>query len=98
MSIPKTVFFVDGENLVFRYQAMLAEGRQPRAGVIHVQDVFVWHPDITTTSIMNVVRVNYYTSMVGDDYAIEDMRRRIGTTEYEFQYERSMRNDDEAAT
>jgi len=31
---------------------------------------------------MNVVRVNYYTSMVGDDLAIDDMKRHIGTITY----------------
>jgi hypothetical protein len=86
MSIPKTVFFVDGENLVFRYQAMLAEGRKPTHGVIHIPNVFVWHQDITRSSIMNVVRVNYYTSMVGDDLAIDDMKRHIGTITYEYEY------------
>ena len=35
---------------------------------------------------MNVVRVNYYTSIVGDDLAIEDMKRHIGTITYEYEY------------
>ena len=35
------LYLMDGENLVARYQAMLAAGFEARAGVVHEADVFV---------------------------------------------------------
>lgn len=66
MSIPKTFIFADGENLVMRYQAMLAQGHRPKKGIKHIPDVFVWHPGITTWSVMDLQRVTYYSSATGD--------------------------------
>ena len=34
--------FVDGENLVMRYQDMLAKGCVPKPGVLHEEDVIAW--------------------------------------------------------
>jgi uncharacterized LabA/DUF88 family protein len=67
--------FVDGENLVFRYQEMLEEGRKPNAHR-HIPDVFVWHPHMG--SLRNLVRVNYYTSAVGTEEHINTIRDEIG--------------------
>lgn len=77
--------FIDGENLVFRYQAMLAGNRHPAEGVVHVPDVFVWHPRIVDNeSYLNVTRVYLYTSMVGDDNALRAMRDRIAAIIYQY--------------
>jgi hypothetical protein len=54
MSIQKAFLFVDGENLVMRYQAMVQNGKRPKRGVVHIPDVFVWHPGITTWSCMDI--------------------------------------------
>jgi hypothetical protein len=35
---PYAAIFVDDENLVFRYQAMVSEGKQPHHQVIHEPD------------------------------------------------------------
>jgi uncharacterized LabA/DUF88 family protein len=87
MSIPKTLVFIDGENLVFRYQAMLSEGRTAKPAVVHISDVFLWHPDMTQFGFMNVSRVYFYTSVVGDDRVLEDTKEAIGTTTYGYEYE-----------
>lgn len=84
MSIPKTLFFIDGENLVFRYQAMCDTGQRPATGIVHIPDIFVWHPKLTQLSYMNISRVYYYTSMVGDDHAMDGVKAAIGTTIYEY--------------
>jgi uncharacterized LabA/DUF88 family protein len=71
--------FVDGENLVFRYQSM-KKTRTPAAGVAHYPDVFAWSPlsyPMTSQFDLDVVRASYYTSMVGDDDEIEKVTREI---------------------
>ena len=84
---PRTFVFVDGENLVMRYQAMVEAGAKPKRGVIHIPDVFVWHPDITTWSCMDIVRVSYYTSATGDQRHLSDLRSRIASTTFKFSYD-----------
>lgn len=87
MSIPRVQVFVDGENLVMRYQAMIAAGAKPKKDVVHVPDSFVWHPGITTWSCMDIQRVTYYTSTTGDQVKLDDLRSKIASTNFEFDHE-----------
>jgi uncharacterized LabA/DUF88 family protein len=73
--------FVDGENLVLRYQAMLESGRTARPGVIHERDAFVWHPDFVGP-VGDIRRINYYTSIPGDDQRVIDVAKRIRAIPY----------------
>ncbi len=75
--VKKTVIFIDGENLVFRYQEMLESGRRKSEKTIHIQDAFVWHPIISDRQFMDAIRVTFYTSIKGDDSKISDICRRI---------------------
>lgn len=92
----KAVVFVDGENLVMRYQDMVAKGRVPRTVkvgrsgggytldpiVSHVPDSFVWSP-ITLGGVgLDLIRVNYYTSVVGDDVRVNEVSTQIARTPY----------------
>lgn len=44
--------FIDGENLVARYQAMIDEGwRAGRNGVIRERDIFVWEATSVVTGL-----------------------------------------------
>ena len=47
MQTPHAILLVDGENLVFRYQEMVAAGREPKPDVVHIKDVLVWHNAMT---------------------------------------------------
>lgn len=87
MSSPKTFLFVDGENLVMRYQAMVESGAKPKADVVHVKDSFVWHPGITSWSCMDIVRTAYYTSATGDQQRLRDLRAQIASTTFNFNYD-----------
>jgi uncharacterized LabA/DUF88 family protein len=87
MTIPKTYVFVDGENLVMRYQAMLDAGYTPKKGVVHVPDVFVWHPGITTWCLMDIQRCTYYTSATGDAPRLKQLRSQIASTRFEYNYD-----------
>lgn len=87
MAIPKAQVFVDGENLVMRYQAMVTAGEKPKKGVIHVQDSFIWHANVTTWSCMDIQRVTYYTSTTGDQAKLNELKTKIASTQFEFHYE-----------
>jgi hypothetical protein len=64
--------FVDGENLVNRYQSMLQDGRESEDGVQHLPDTYVWVSLLSPIdpSWHYVIRATYYTYAVGDDDAI----------------------------
>ena len=74
---PRTIVLVDGENLVFRFQAMKDEGRKPTSTFHHIPNVFIWHGDMLQF-FGHSLRVNYYTSMVGDTETIDHTRDKIG--------------------
>src|SRR5712692_5613726 len=73
----RTILFVDGENLVFRFQDELKAGRTPADGVIHEPDCFVWHPGITHISHFGLFRVCYYTTVTGDDSRLESIKQKL---------------------
>jgi uncharacterized LabA/DUF88 family protein len=68
---------IDGENLVHRYQSMIADGRDPLPGVVHAKDVFVWHPSLIHELPGDIRRVSYYTSVVGDDDRVHEIAELI---------------------
>lgn len=81
----KVVCFIDGENIVFRYQEMRKAGWVPRGGeIVHEPDCFVWMPWITTSLRMDVLRVNYYTTVVGDDDRVAAVSAKIAGTTYKW--------------
>lgn len=41
ISPSRAMIFVDGENLTYRYQAMVAAGRKPKGSTTHEVDTFV---------------------------------------------------------
>jgi uncharacterized LabA/DUF88 family protein len=84
---PKTMIFADGENLVMRYQEMIDQGKQPKKSIIHFKDSFVWSPNITTWSCFDIIRVSYYTSIIGDDNLVQKVRDDIANVDYEFSYD-----------
>ena len=70
--------FVDGENLVCRYQAMLKKGFVPRDELYHERDVAVWFPRFTLLGREHeILRTTYYTYVVGDDDRIATIENEI---------------------
>lgn len=83
MALVKSILFIDGENLAMRYQALLESGRKPKPTVVHIPDIFVWQPGLGPGVInTDILRVNYYTSMVGDDDAIASVKESISAQRY----------------
>ena len=76
----RMMVFVDGENIVQRYQAMLDDGYKNRkdAKISHVKDIFVWSPHLSVkTGLNQVIRANYYTYAFGDDNQVQKIRDEI---------------------
>lgn len=82
MNIDNALIFVDGENLVLRYQEMLLGGRKPDPGNIHIPDSFIWNQRVLDDHMWNLKRVSYYTSAVGDDVHVRAIRERIAATTF----------------
>jgi uncharacterized LabA/DUF88 family protein len=85
--IKKVIAFIDGENLVMRFQDMVESGRVPKAGVVHVKDRFVWSSGMTLWTRMDLIRVNYYACVVGTHEDMELISQQIGNTTFTCQGE-----------
>lgn len=86
MTIPRVMAFIDGENIVMRYQAMVDAGSKPKKDTQYERDCFVWHPCISTWSMFDFVRINYYTSTTGDVPKIDALKDTICAIEFEYSY------------
>jgi uncharacterized LabA/DUF88 family protein len=80
--LKKFMAFVDGENLVCRFQEMKKKGREPKPEVIHEDDTFVWVRQLTEWTLMDLIRVQYYTSVVGDQDKVENLEKKISDTRF----------------
>ena len=81
-ALGRMMVFVDGENLVARFQAMLAEGRTPTNEVRHRQDVFVWSPGAVWPGYNAVLRATYYTYVVGTDETVLEVANEIRSLQF----------------
>lgn len=79
----RVIIFADGENLTYRFQAMVAAGRTPKATTQHELDTFVWIPEIVKFSSWHLTRVSYYTSVVGDDVRLQQLAERMAGIRYD---------------
>ena len=79
----EALIFVDGENLVFRYQEMIADGRKPAPGNVHIKDCFIWNQKILDDHLWNLKRIAYYTSVIGDDVKVRQVREQIAATKFQ---------------
>ena len=83
---PRIVIFADGENLVFRFQKMLDDGRRALPEVVHVPDCYVWSPTIiwdpNHPECQLISRIYYYTSVTGDDSRVAEVRSSLSQIEY----------------
>jgi len=69
--------FVDGENLVLRYEAMQRQGRTCKDDVAHEPGVFVWKGETVEPGLNVVLRATYYTYATGSDRQLRQIRERI---------------------
>ena len=78
----RPIQFVDGENLVMRYQAMIAAGRKPVENVKHKRDVYVWHEGLASFFNHGFARIYYYTTVVGAEPEVEKVKAEIASCKY----------------
>lgn len=77
-TLGRMMVFVDGENLVSRYQAMLDDGWSAhKEGVTHERDVLVWEPNSVLVGLHVVLRATYYTYVQGSDKGVSDVAAKI---------------------
>jgi len=65
-TLGRMMVFIDGENLVNRFQAMRDAGREPNDGIQYQKDVFVWSHGSIQSQLNIVLRATYYTYCFGD--------------------------------
>lgn len=76
----RLMIFVDGENLVSRYESLLEKGRKSKREVIYEPQTFVWSPVFTARGEYIVQRAIYYASVVGDDVRRSSIEDRLRAT------------------
>ena len=75
----RMMVFIDGENLVKRFEKQVADGQTPRSdNFTHVKGSLVWHPSfVFGNGTYEIIRVTYYTSVIGSDEAVEKLQDEI---------------------
>ena len=81
-ALGRMMVFVDGENIVFRYQQMLAEGREPDERVVHEPDTYVWMPGCVRPGLNQVIRATYYTYVSGSEERSKEVSQKIKEMEF----------------
>jgi uncharacterized LabA/DUF88 family protein len=76
--------FVDGENVVLRFQAMKASGKIVDPNVVHIEDLLVWHPEVTNQCLADVQRIYYYQTFIGDVPKMLEAKGKISNTGYKY--------------
>lgn len=80
----KIMIFIDGENLVMRYQDMVKNGYKKKPNTEYIEDIYVWHDELIPRKEIDLRRVTYYTSAVGSDDHINELREEIHNIKYRF--------------
>ena len=73
--------FIDGENLVMRFQEMCKQHTK-KDTVYHHPDIFVWERGAIKPDLHNVVRATYYTYVVGTEDKILEESEIIKSLEF----------------
>ena len=80
IDVDDTLIFVDGENLSMRYQEMIKAGRTPAPDNLVIENCFVWNNRILQDHQWKIKRLSYYTSVIGDDDKVNEVRQQISST------------------
>lgn len=75
----RTVIFVDGENVLSRYESMKKDGWTPSGDVVHSPRRYLWTPRLANRFKDSITRVNYYTAAVGCDETLEQLKVDISS-------------------
>jgi uncharacterized LabA/DUF88 family protein len=74
---PRSMVFVDGENLAIRYGNMVQQQTRPKH-VVYEPNIFVWSTGLNNICLYgSVFRKYYYTSVQGDDALIAQIEDKL---------------------
>ena len=85
MPLPKLgrmMVFIDGENLVLRYQDMVSQGRIPWGNTAYLPDIYVFTPKSVEVGLNQVIRATYYTYAFGSEERIQEICEEIKGVQY----------------
>lgn len=82
-SLGKMMAFIDGENLVFRYQDMIKAGRKADDRVKHRQDDYAWISSAIWPGLHVILRATYYTYCTGDEKAVKTVAEELRTFQFQ---------------
>ncbi len=80
----RTIVLVDGENLVNRFESLKNTGMIPKDDVVYQQGAFVWHEEVCHVCALDILRVSYYSTFVGDDNALEELCEFISAVNFSY--------------
>jgi uncharacterized protein (TIGR00288 family) len=86
----RAMIFVDGENILIRYEAMKERGFVPVAGVVHLPGKFVWLSRMILPGDPDVIRVYHYTTVVGDEDKLAEIASVIKSQQVRSYYGRTV--------
>jgi uncharacterized LabA/DUF88 family protein len=76
--VGRMMVFVDGENLVHRYEAMLGDDRLERETTKRKKGIYVWNDIMNIDQYGHLItRTSYYTSCTGDEDFIIGIKNDI---------------------
>jgi uncharacterized protein (TIGR00288 family) len=73
----RMMVFVDGENLVARFQSMIDDGLKPLVEVKHRRNTYVWSYPTVQPGLNVVSRCTYYTYAVGSADIIDEVATEL---------------------
>jgi hypothetical protein len=107
MAERRGMLFVDGENMAIRGSRVASHHAVTLTqGPKYMKDVFIWLPGLSATHVIAqpkkgnqlekfAIRAHYYTSLVGDDNKLNDVKvclRKIGFNARVFKKDHKTRN------
>jgi uncharacterized LabA/DUF88 family protein len=80
----RLMIFIDGENLVMRYQDMVKKGWEARTDeVLYIPDSVIWQSTFSQGIAMNeVLRATYYTYVIGDSDKVTRVENAIKNLQF----------------
>ena len=88
------MIFIDGENLLLRYEAMREERGEPSGPrdalnlgaspqVTYVPGRYVWHPLTAAVHGHEIIRATYYTHVVGDVNKVKEINTALAALHFD---------------
>ena len=81
-ALGRLMAFVDGENLVCRFQAMRDAGRIPHDDMLHIPDVVAWRPTTVQAGLNVVLRTTCYIYTTRGDAVVSAVEAALAKASF----------------